>query len=152
MRGDLLNLREHRRQESLGSRAGIDAHHQDQVHQVPHVLQDSGGGGRVQGYARHRSETADLLEHPVQVHYSLGVNCDTAGAGPGKGPQQTLRVVHHKVRIQDQGGAGAQRFRHQGAGGQCRNEVAVHNIQVNPIGPPLLHPAHLFPQAREIGG
>ena len=73
------------------------------------------------------------------------------GAGRGEVVEQHLGVVDHQVTVQEQIGVGAQRFHDRRANGQVRHEVAVHHVDVKPIGPARLGRGGGIGQSSEIG-
>ena len=63
-----------------------------------------------------------------------------------------LRVVDHQVDVQGQGGGLTDGPDHCGADGDVGDEVAVHDVHVDPVHPGGLRQMHLFRQAAEIRG
>jgi hypothetical protein len=55
-------------------------------------------------------------------------------AGPDEHLDEQLRPLDHQVRLDRQSGRFAHRFDDQRAECQVRNEVPVHNVDLDPIG------------------
>jgi hypothetical protein len=62
-----LDLRQHLRQEFLSAESGIDGHHQDDVAQVQHLLDEGYGAGWVEYRAGLLAQLPDAREHAVKM-------------------------------------------------------------------------------------
>ena len=97
------------------------------------------------------AERLDLLHGPVQVNAPFLVNDERVRTGLGEGFEKLVGVVDHQMHFEGQPRDGPQPLDDDRAEGQVGNEVAVHYVDVNSIGPPLLRLAHLLCQAGHIG-
>ena len=144
-------LRQHRRQEGLAAEAGVDGHHQDEVALVEDVLDR---GGRRRGVERHaglRAELADAREAAVEVGAGLGVDGDDVGAGGDEGLEEGVGGRDHQVDVERGPRAGAERRDHVGAEGDVGDEMAVHHVDLHPVGAGGLDRGHLLAEAGEVG-
>ena len=69
----------------------------------------------------------------------------------GKGLQISLRLLNHQVHVEWKRRGAAVRPHQERTHRQIRDEVAVHDIDVNPIGAGLLTSLDLVPQTQVIG-
>ena len=97
------------------------------------------------------AERLDLLHGPVQVNAPFLVNDERVRTGLGEGFEKLVGVVDHEMHFEGQPRDGPQPLDDDRAEGQVGNEVAVHYVDVNSVGPPLLRLAHLLCQAGHIG-
>jgi len=68
----------------------------------------------------------------------------------GKRLNKSARLVQHQMDIQQEVRHGPDFFDHDGPEREVRHEVAVHDIEVEEIGPGVLDPGDLIGQVGEI--
>jgi nucleoside-diphosphate-sugar epimerase len=128
------DLLDRRRDEALAPETRVHGHDQDEVDPVEHVLDDALGRGRVQRHARRLAEPVDHLERAVEVGRGLGVDDDPVRPGLGERLQVGVDRGDHQVRVEALGRAGADRAHDVGPEADVRDEVAVHDVEVDPVG------------------
>ena len=82
------------------------------------------------------AQRLDLLHGPVQVDGALLVDDQRIRAGLGEGLEELVRVFDHQVNFQRQLRHRPEALDDRRTEGQVGNEVAVHHVHVNAIGPP----------------
>ena len=73
------------------------------------------------------------------------------GAGLGERLQEPVGMLDHQVDLQRQPRDRAQPPHDHRAEGQIRHEMAVHHVDVDPVGPGPLDLGHLLSQAGRVG-
>ena len=91
----------------------------------------------VQGNAGSFSEGADLLYRPMKMRTGLGMDGDHIRARVGERLNVFLGLNDHQMNVDHAFGGGSDSFHHEGPDGDVRHESAVHNIDVDPVGPGL---------------
>src|SRR5919204_269004 len=94
---------------------------------------------------------ADRLHRVVDVRGGLDVDDDVARAGPGELRHVALGTLDHEVDV-EQDVEVAQRLDRLGTHRHRRDEVAVHDVDVDDLGAGVDDVAHLRAQAAEVGG
>ncbi len=135
----------------LSAEPGVHRHHQHQVHEREDLGDRLHRGRGVQRHARPDAALADLLDRPVQVRTGFHVHGEVVGAGLREGVHVPLRVLDHQVHVDRERGRALRRRRDHGADGDVGDEVPVHHVHVDPVGPALLGLADLLAQAGEVG-
>ena len=92
----------------------------------------------------------DLLDQAFQVHGGFHVNPQPVGPGRDESLDVALGILDHQVDVQGQSGGPAQGFGHRGADGDIGDEMAVHDVHVNPVDAGLLRFPDVLRQAAEI--
>ena len=77
---------------------------------------------------------------------------DVVGAGFGEGFDIRVNRLDHQVHVERQARMRPQRFQQSRAEADVRDEVAVHDVQMQPVGAGGLDRANFLSQAGEIGG
>ena len=80
------------------------------------------------------------------------MQADVVGAGVDEGVQIGIDRRDHQVDVERQFGVLAQGRQHGRAEADVRDEMAVHDVQMQPIGAGGFDSADLLPQPAEIGG
>ncbi len=140
-----------RRDEGLSAEAGIDGHHQNKIGDVHDMRQRLHRRAGVDGDARLFAERLDELHGTVQVRAGLGVDCYNVRAGLGEILDEQIDRRDHQVHVERFLGMRAQRLDHAGADGQVWDEVPVHDVDMDVIGPRRVDRAHFLAQFGEIG-
>ena len=131
---DRRNLLELAFDEALSAKAGIHAHHQDQVDHVDQIVEHLGGRGRVQDNAGPLAQSLDMLDRAMDVRPRLRVDGDRVRPCLGKGVQIGIDRRDHQMHVERLGGVRAQRLHHRRADGDVGHEMPVHHIDVDPVG------------------
>ena len=74
------------------------------------------------------------------------------GAGFGEGFEIRIARRDHQVHVERLFGVRPDRFDDVRADGNVRHEMAVHDVDMDPVGAGGIDRAHLLAQFREIGG
>ena len=80
------------------------------------------------------------------------VHGDHVGAGLGERLQIGVARRDHQMDVEDLVGMRPQRLHDVGADGDIGHKVAVHDIDMDPVGPGHIDRADLFTQFGEVGG
>ena len=109
---------------------------------------------RVQGHAGLDPTVHDLPDQLVAVApvCDLDMKREQIRARIQEGIRVAPGVVDHQVDVQRTAGHLLDRSHHRRSEGQVGHEVPVHHVQVQPIGPGLLDPAHLFSETGKVCG
>src|SRR5262245_8200677 len=138
--------------EALATKSGVYRHHEDQIEVVEHPVEDVGRRARVEGGARLRPELADLGQRPLQMRARLDVDGDLVGAGGREIGQVALGLHDHQVDIEGQAGSLTDRLYHHGADREVRHEPAVHDVDVEQVGPGGLDLGDIVGEGSEVCG
>jgi hypothetical protein len=98
------------------------------------------------------AQRLDRLNRAVGVGPGLGVEGDDIGPGGGEGLQIGVDRRDHQVNVERLGGVRAQGLHHHRADRDVGDEVAVHHVDMDPVGPGGVNRAHFLAQAGKIGG
>ena len=145
------DLRKDGGDEALPSEAGVHRHEKDIVQLREDLVQGADRCCGVQGDARGGPGFPDEMHRPVQVRHRLLMHGDHVGAGPREALDEAVRPLDHQVHVQRQIRLLVDRLHHQGTDRQVRDEVAVHDVQVEQPRPARLRGGDLLRQARQIG-
>ena len=88
----------------------------------------------------------------MEVRARFGMDGDDVGAGLGEGVEEGVDRRDHQMDVERLGRVRAERLHHRRADGDVRDEMAVHDVDVDPVGAGLVDRAHLLAEPREIGG
>ncbi len=87
----------------------------------------------------------------MQVGGGLAVDRDPIGAGVHEPGRDFARAVDHQMDVQGQAGDRLEPGHEARAEGQAGDEVAVHDVDVDPVGSPGFGGRDRLGQAAEIG-
>ena len=90
---------------------------------------------RIDGQSDFFAERADLPYQRSHVIAQFDVDVHLIGAGPCERFQKNFRLGTHQVHIEKQLGQRAQRLHHGRTEGDVRHEMAVHDVEMQPIRP-----------------
>lgn len=85
------------------------------------------------------SESADLLQRPMQMRAGLRMDRDDVGASVRKRLNIFLRFDNHEVNVDRVFRRSSDGFDDRGANRDVRHKTAVHDIDVDPVGSRLVH-------------
>ena len=145
-----LDLREHARDELLASEAGVDGHHEHLVEIGQHQLDGLRWGRRIQHHGGSRAGLPDLRDRAMEVRAGLDVDPHCRGARPDVALERTFRRLDHQVDIEGKLAAATDGLDYGRADREVGNELAVHYIDVYPVGARVFHGADLVAQAGEV--
>ncbi len=77
---------------------------------------------------------------------------DDVGAGLGEGFEIGIARRDHQMHVERLLGVGPDRFDDVGADRNVRHEVAVHDVDMNPVGAGCVHRADFLAELGKIGG
>ncbi len=80
----------------------------------------------------------------------LGMHRDVIAAGLGEGLEIRIARRDHQMRVEDFFGVRADRLDDVGAIGNVGDEMAVHHIEMDPVGAGRIDGANLFAEPGEI--
>ena len=138
--------------EFLAAEARIDGHDQDEINEIDHRLDALDRRSRVHGDAGLLAERADRLQRAVDVGTCLHVHGDDIGAGLGECFQIRIAGRDHQMHVEHFLGVAAQRFHHVRADRDVGHEVAVHHVDMDPVGAGRIDCAYFLAELGEIGG
>ena len=111
---------------------------------------DSGGVVGFRATPGLAAAVPDHGERAVQVGDGLWLDGDAGYAGLDERRDQGVRAVDLQVGVYRQVDRLDQRGGDAGPHGQVRDEVVVHDVEVDELRPAILRPAHLLRQVREV--
>jgi hypothetical protein len=91
-----------------------------------------------------------MLEGAVEVRPGLGVDAEDVGAGVAERLQVGIGRRDHQMDVHRDLHVRAQRLHHVRADGDVGDEVAVHHVDVQPIGARRLDRAGFLAETRKI--
>src|SRR5690606_35755683 len=113
----------------------VDAHQQDHVDLVHHVLQAVQRGGRIEHQARLGAARLDQLQGAINVLGGFRVEGDIAGAGFEEVADDAVYRFDHQVGVDRRSDAiFAQRRADHRADGQVGHVMVVHDIEMHDVG------------------
>ena len=145
------DLRQLRRQECLATESGIHGHDQDDVDEIEHPRNAFHRRRRIQHDAGAFAVRADELERAVQMRPCFRVHQHMVGAGLGECLDERIDRRDHQVHVERQPGAGTQALQDRRAEADVRHEMAIHHVEMQPIGAGCFDRCHFVLQSREVG-
>ena len=136
--------------EFLATKAGIDAHHEQQVQISEHLNDTRQRRRRVQRHAGAAAHLADVDELSLKMGRYLLMDGNAAGASCREIIEVSLGLHDHQVTVEGQIGELANRLDDLRAECNVRNELTIHDVDVNPVGAPSLAHRDLVRQTREV--
>ena len=116
------------------------------------MLERAFGGAWIEGDAGLLAERADRLQRAVDMRARLDMHGDDVGAGLGEGFQIGVAWRDHQVHVEQLPAVWAQRLHDVGADRDVGHEMAVHDVDMDPVGPGGIDRAHLLAELCEVGG
>ena len=87
----------------------------------------------------------------MQVRAGFRVNADPVRARRPESVQVRVDRRDHQVDVEGKGGVRPKRFDHLRTDRDVGHEMAVHDVDVHPVGPRSLDRPHFLAEARKIG-
>ena len=88
----------------------------------------------------------------MDVGARLRMDGDVVGAGLGERIEEIVDRRDHEVYVERLLGVGAKRLHHGRADRQVGHEMAVHHVDVDPVGARFVDRPHVLAKLREVGG
>ena len=149
-RAQVTNLTKRGGNKSLTAEAGVDGHHKHQIDHVDDVFDGRDRRARIQRDAGLLTKRADCLQRTMQMRSSLGMYRNVIASGFGKSLQIRIARRDHQVRVENLPGVRTHRFDDVRAERNVRHKMAVHHVQVDPVGAGSIDAADFFAQFGEI--
>ena len=150
--GDRLDLAELAGDELLSAETRIDAHHQHEIDVLEHIIERLGRRRRVERHAGLLAERLDPLDRAVEVRAGLRMDGDDVGPGLGECVEERVDRRNHQMHVERLCGVRPERLHHARADGDVGHEMAIHHVDVDPVGARLVDRAHFLAQLGEVGG
>ena len=90
------------------------------------------------------AERADRLQRAMHVRARLNMHRDDVGAGFGEGLEIGIARCDHEMHVEGLFGEGTKGLHHCWADGNIGHKMAVHHVDVDPIGAGGLNRAYFF--------
>ncbi len=139
--GDVLH-------ELLAAETGLDGHHHHDVEQLPVGLEGAQRRGRFHGQARRATGRADPSQGRGDLLLDLDVDRDRVAAGVEELLDVAARLADHQVRVERELRPRSEVLDGLGAERQVRDEVAVHDVEMDAVGTGLLDAADRVGEVR----
>ena len=107
---------------------------------------------RIQHDAGPLAVRSDKLQRAVQMRPGLRMHQDVVGPGIGERRDERIDRRDHQMHVERQCGVRAQALQDRRAEADVRHEMAVHHVEMQPVGARRLDRRHLVAQSGEIGG
>ena len=98
--------------EALAAEAGIDAHDQDQVHQVHQIVERIDRRAGIEHHAGLFAQLADVLKRAMDMRAGFGMHGQAVGARLGEGLEIGVHRRDHQMHVERLFGVGPQRLHH----------------------------------------
>ena len=106
----------------------------------------------IHGHAGLLAERADRLQRAVDMRAGFDMHGDDVGAGFGEGFEIGIARRDHQMHVERLLGVRPDRFDDVRADRNVRHEMAVHDVDMDPVGAGGIDRAHLLAELGEIGG
>ena len=147
----LADLRQDIIDESLAAKTRMDRHAEHDVNELPvNVAEFFQRRFRVDREARAQTGFSNPPERDVDRVFRFNVDADARGPGLDESFQVILGVRDHQVDIKRQTDAFFDRGRHARSEADIGDKMAIHDVQVKPVGPGQLGPPGLLGKMPEI--
>ena len=137
--------------ELLATEAGLDGHDHHDVEQLPVGLQGAERRGRLQRQPRGPTGGPDLSQGRRDLLLDLDVDRDRVASGVEVLIDVASRLADHQVSIERQLRPRTQVLDRLRAERQVRDEVAVHDVEVDAVGAGFLDTADGIGEVGEVG-
>ena len=93
---------------------------------------------------------ANKLKRTVQMRAGFRMHQDMVGPGISERRDERINRLDHQVHVERQSAVGTQALQDRWPEADVRDEVAVHDIEVQPIGSGALDRRNFLAETREI--
>ena len=149
--GDGLDLAQLAGDELLPAEAGIDAHHEDEVKLVEHIIERVRRRRGIERPAGFLAERLDALNRAVEVRTRLRMHGDRIRARFGEGVEKRVDGRNHQMDVERLAGVRAERLHHCRPDGQVGHKMAVHHVDMDPVCAGAVDRAHFLAEPGEVG-
>lgn len=132
---------EHVAAEALTAEAGLDGHDENEIDRFQVGEKGVGGGVGFDREAGEAFEGPDFLEGFADRVARFDVDRDHVGAGLGEGINEPVGVQEHQVDVEKEAGFPVEGGDDFGAEGEVGDEVAVHDVDMEPAQAELFNEA-----------
>jgi len=139
------------RDESLSPEPRIDGHDQDEVDVGGDLLERANGRRGVQNDAGLCAQGLDGVDRAMEVRQHFDMHRDHAGARLGECVEVLVGIHDHQVNIQRNLRDSPNRFHDRRSDGDVRDEMAVHDVDVDQIGAAALGRADRVAKRGKVG-
>ena len=91
------------------------------------------------------------MQRTVEMLGRFGLDGDAVGAGVGEGFEIGVDRLDHQMAVERLVAVRAQRRHHRRAESDVGHEMAVHHVEVDPVGARRRDVAHLLAEIGEVG-
>ena len=119
---------------------------------VEHIVEGIDGRRRVQRDAGLLAQRFDVLDCPVKMRAGFGMNGHDVRAGVGEGIEERIGRRDHQVDVERLPRVEAKRLHHARTDGEVGHKMAVHHVDMDPVGAGLVDRMHFLAELREVGG
>ena len=148
---DRLDLAQLALDEPLPAEAGIDAHDKHQIDLFQDVIEHLRRSRRVESDSGALAERPDRLEGAVEMRPGFRMDGDDVRPRLSEGLEERIGRRNHQMDVERLGAVRPQRLHHGRADGEVGHEMAVHHIDMDPVGAGFVDGAHLLAEPGEIG-
>jgi hypothetical protein len=106
----------------------------------------------IKGYTCHSSGLPDSLNRPVQMLTSFVMHSDHVSSGFAETVDIPVGIHDHEMHIHRLFRATLYMIQHREAEGNIRDEQAIHDIEMQPVGFTPVHHRYGFIKVKEVGG
>jgi hypothetical protein len=138
--------------EGLSPKSGVYGHDEERINLVEERLNVRNGCGWVDGETDLFSQGTNGPNQLCDAFAELDVNVHLIGAGFRKRFQENFRLGTHEMDVEEHFGQWTDGLHDGRAEGDVLDEMAVHDVEVQPVGRRSIGAPGFFFQAPEIGG
>ena len=129
-----LNLRHYTFNKALAAEAGVNGHQQYHINVRQNFFYRTQAGSGVQCNAGLHALSLNLLDAAVQMFGGFYMHNNLVGTGSLESGNVFFRIFYHQMAVEKQVGYLTDFFHYRSTEGQVRYKLAVHNIDVYPVG------------------
>ena len=146
------DLREHFGQERLSAEAWVHRHDEDEIEAIQNVSERVLRRVGIEGDAGGGPELSDPAQCSAEMGTRFDVHCDDVSTGVDEHLEKVVGIGDHEVNIDGSLCGGAHSLDDEGADRDVRNEVTVHDVDMNPISARGHDISNVVGQSTEVGG
>ena len=137
--------------ETLSAEARVHRHHEHEIDVTEEIIHHLDRRARIERHAGALAQRLDQLERAMRMRPRLGMDRDDVSARGRELRHESIDRGDHEMHVERKRRAGSQGLYDHRADREVGDEMAVHHVDMNPIGAGRGHGAHLLAQPREIG-
>ena len=139
-------------EERLAAPAGVHRHDEDEVAEAHRLVEGRERRPRVDRHPRRRAPRPDELRESVKMRLRLHVDRDARRAGVEVLVERPERFLDHQMDVERDLRVPSERAEDQGTDRQVGDEVPVHDVEMDEVGPGLLARRDRLVEAPEVRG